>query len=222
MTIKLHVFPLSPRAFKVMWAANHLGISFEPVLVDFSKNAHRTPEFTGINPNMRMPVLEDGDYVLWESNAILQYLAAQRPESGLLPEETKSRMQIVKWQFWDSAHWDPACAIFAFENHVKKLFGRGEPSERPFYYPPSREYLESLLSRGSPHDFERNLASLAQRAHPIWQLLSSLDRVRPDPVAGIRDMLSVTSAVGARRGDRETGEHDTSRGAGGQLPRKGH
>src|SRR3954452_22129841 len=129
MTIKLHVFPLSPRAFKVMWAANHLGISFEPMLVDFLKGAHRTPEFTGINPNMRMPVLEDGDYVLWESNAILQYLAAQRPESGLLPEETKSRMQIVKWQFWDSAHWDPACAIFAFENHVKKLFGRGDPSE---------------------------------------------------------------------------------------------
>jgi glutathione S-transferase len=129
MTIKLHVFPLSPRAFKVMWAANHLGISFEPVLVDFSKGAHRTPEFTGINPNMRMPVLEDGDYVLWESNAILQYLAALKPDPGLLPGHTKARMQVVKWQFWDSAHWDPACAIFAFENHVKKLFGRGEPSE---------------------------------------------------------------------------------------------
>jgi glutathione S-transferase len=33
----------------------------------------------------------------------------------------------VKWQFWDSAHWDPACAIFAFENYVKQLFQRGEP-----------------------------------------------------------------------------------------------
>jgi glutathione S-transferase len=128
MTIKLHVFPLSPRAFKVMWAANHLGIVFEPVPVDFSKGAHRTPDFVGLNPNMRMPVLEDDGYALWESNAILQYLAASKPDSGLLPNDTKTRMQIVKWQFWDSAHWDPACAIFAFENYVKKLFQRGEPS----------------------------------------------------------------------------------------------
>jgi glutathione S-transferase len=111
-----------------MWAANHLGIGFEPVLVDFSKGTHRTPDFTELNPNMRMPVLEDGNFCLWESNAILQYLASLKPESGLLPDKTKARLQIVKWQFWDSAHWDPACAIFAFENYVKKLFGRGEPS----------------------------------------------------------------------------------------------
>jgi glutathione S-transferase len=129
MTLKLHVFPLSPRAFKVMWAADHLGLAYEPVLVDFSKGDHRTPDFAGLNPNMRMPVLEDGSYVLWESNAILQYLAALNPTAGLLPEDAKARSQIVKWQFWDSAHWDPACAIFAFENYVKKLFGRGEPSD---------------------------------------------------------------------------------------------
>jgi len=126
MTIKLHVFPLSPRAFKVMWCANHLGIGFEPVMVDFAKGTHRTPEFSGLNPNMRMPVLQEGDFCLWESNAIVQYLASLKP--GLLPEDLKCRLTAVKWQFWDSAHWDPACAIFAFENYVKKLFGRGEAS----------------------------------------------------------------------------------------------
>jgi glutathione S-transferase len=128
MTIKLHVFPLSPRAFKVIWAATHLGVAYEPVLVDFSKGATRAPEFVALNPNMRMPVLEEDDFVLWESNAIVQYLAAKNTAAGLLPEEAKVRASIVKWQFWDSAHWDPACAIFAFENYVKKLFGRGEPS----------------------------------------------------------------------------------------------
>jgi glutathione S-transferase len=112
-----------------MWAANHLGIAFEPVLVDFSKGGTRTPEFTALNPNMRMPVLEDGDFVLWESNAIVQYLASLKPEAGLVPDNTKAKLAVEKWQFWDSAHWDPACAIFAFENYVKKLFGRGEPSE---------------------------------------------------------------------------------------------
>ena len=129
MTLKLHVFPLSPRAFKVMWAANHLAIPFEPVLVDFSKGGQRSAEFAALNPNMQMPVLEDDGFVLWESNAIVQYLASLKPDAGLLPEETRARLSIVKWQFWDSAHWDAACAVFAFENYVKKLFGRGEPSE---------------------------------------------------------------------------------------------
>ena len=127
--IKLHVFPPSPRAFKVLWTANHLGIDYETVLIDFSKSTHKTPAFANLNPNMRMPVLEVGSYVLWESNAIIQYLASLNPSAGLLPEETKARLSIVKWQFWDCAHWDPACAVFAFENYVKKLFGMGEPSD---------------------------------------------------------------------------------------------
>jgi glutathione S-transferase len=79
-----------------------------------------------LNPNQRMPVLEDGDFALWESNAIVQYLASLRPESGYLPDDPKQRAQVLKWQFWESSHWDPACAVFMFERVVKKLFGRGE------------------------------------------------------------------------------------------------
>src|ERR1041385_2694992 len=96
MTIKLHVFPLSPRAFKVLFAANQLGIDYQMVFVDFGKQAQKTPGFTALNPNQRMPVLEDDGYVLWESNAIVQYLASLRPESGLLPTDLKARMTAVK------------------------------------------------------------------------------------------------------------------------------
>jgi glutathione S-transferase len=127
MTMKLHVFPLSPRAFKVLFAANQLGFDYEMVFVDFAKQAQRSPSHTALNPNQRMPVLDHDGYVLWESNAIVQYLAALKPESGMLPADLKARMQAVKWQFWESAHWDPAAAVFMFENVVKALFGRGEP-----------------------------------------------------------------------------------------------
>jgi len=106
MTIKLHVFPLSPRAFKVLFAANQLGIDYQMVFVDFGKQAQKTPGFTALNPNQRMPVLEDDGYVLWESNAIVQYLASLRPESGLLPTDLKARMTAVKWQFWETSHFD--------------------------------------------------------------------------------------------------------------------
>ena len=119
MTIELFVFPPSPRAFKVMAVANHLGLDWTLRMVDFSKGDHQTPEYAALNPNRRMPTLRDGDFVLWESNAIAQYLAQKKPESGLFPSDERKRLDITRWQFWDLAHWDPACAVFANEYVVK-------------------------------------------------------------------------------------------------------
>lgn len=127
MTLKIYAFPLSPRSFKVVWAANHLQLPFEFKLVDFTKNAQNDPAFIALNPNGRAPAIDDNGYVLWELNAILEYFASLKPETGLLPQETKARLQVTKWLYWESAHWDPACAVFAFERVVKKLFQRGEP-----------------------------------------------------------------------------------------------
>jgi len=128
MTIELYVFPPSPRAFKVMVVANHLGLDYTLQMVDFRKQDQRTPEYAALNPNMRMPTLKEGDYVLWESNAITQYLALKRPESGLLPKDERGRLDVTRWQFWDLAHWDPACAVFAFEYVAKRIvLGINEP-----------------------------------------------------------------------------------------------
>ncbi|HEY2069341.1 MAG TPA: glutathione S-transferase family protein [Rhizomicrobium sp.] len=131
MTLTLHVFPPSPRAFKVLFTANHLGIPYEMKVINLAAGEQRTEEFAALNVNQRMPVLEEDGYKLWESNAIVEYLCARKPESGVLPQELKARLQIVKWMYWESAHWDPAIAIFMFERVVKKMFGRGEeiPSE---------------------------------------------------------------------------------------------
>jgi glutathione S-transferase len=131
MTLKIHAFPLSPRSFKVLWTANHLGLDYTLELVDFSKGAQRAPEYLALNPNGRAPVIEHDAFVLWESDAILEYFVALKPQSRLLPEEARARAAITKWLFWESAHWDPACVPFAVERVVKKLFGRGteDPAE---------------------------------------------------------------------------------------------
>jgi glutathione S-transferase len=121
MTIELYVFPPSPRAFKVMAVANHLGMDWTPRPIDLVKGEQKSPEFASLNPNMRMPVMKDGDYVLWESNAIQQYLALRKPERGLFPSDERKRLDVTRWQFWDLAHWDPACAIYLFENFVKAI-----------------------------------------------------------------------------------------------------
>ncbi|HLY54416.1 MAG TPA: glutathione S-transferase family protein [Stellaceae bacterium] len=125
MSLELYVFPPSPRAFKALAVANHLGIEYRLKPVNLFAGEHRTPEYAALNPNMKMPVLKDGDFVLWESNAIIQYLALKRPESGLLPLEDPARLDVTRWQFWDLAHWDPACATFIFENLVKGLVTPG-------------------------------------------------------------------------------------------------
>jgi glutathione S-transferase len=125
MSIELYVFPPSPRAFKVIAAANHLGLDYKLHLVDLRKGEQKSPQYAALNPNMRMPTLRDGDFVLWESNAILQYLACKRPQSGLLPADERARLDVISWQFWDSSHWDPACSVFAFEYLVKGLLGIG-------------------------------------------------------------------------------------------------
>ncbi len=130
MTIELYAFPPSPRAFKVMALANHLGLDWTLRPIDLVKGEQRAPEYAALNPNMRMPTLKDGDFVLWESGAILQYLAGKKPESGLLPTDETGRLNVTRWQFWDMSHWDPACAIFLFENVVKAVVLKsGEPDQ---------------------------------------------------------------------------------------------
>jgi glutathione S-transferase len=125
MSLKLHVFPPSPRAFKVIALANYLRLDYELCVVDFAKGTHKTPEFTRLNPNQRMPVIEDDGFVLWEANAILQYLAAKRPESGVFPADPLKRALVTQWQCWDLAHWEQACALVIFERLVKPVFGLG-------------------------------------------------------------------------------------------------
>ncbi|MGH6847895.1 MAG: glutathione S-transferase family protein [Methylocella sp.] len=128
MTIELYVFPPSPRAFKVMAVANHLGLDWTLRFIDPTKDDLKTPQYAALNPNMRMPTLKDGDYVLWESNAIGQYLASKRPESGLMPKDERGRLDVTRWQFWDLAHWDSACETLVFEYFVKPfIIKAGEP-----------------------------------------------------------------------------------------------
>src|SRR5579864_9011235 len=125
--MKLYVLPPSPRAFKVIALKNQLGIDCEMQIVDLSKGDQLRPEYIAMNPNKRMPVLEDDGFVLWESNAIVEYLASKAQDA--LPRAPRERLALTKWLYWDSNHWDPACAIFVFERLVKPFFGLGETSE---------------------------------------------------------------------------------------------
>jgi glutathione S-transferase len=127
MPLKLYVFPPSPRSFKVLALASFLSLEHETCVVDLGKGEQRRPDYAGINPNRKVPVLEENGFRLWEANAILQYLAGKCPDSGLLPQDPGRRAQVVQWQFWDLAHWEPALAPVLLERCIKPLLGLGEP-----------------------------------------------------------------------------------------------
>ena len=125
--MQLYVFPPSPNSLRCQAVANQLGIELELVPVDLPGGAHMKDEFIALNPNHKIPTLVDDDFVLWESSAIMVYLAHQRPGTDLIPEDVKERARTVQWTFWNTAHWGPTCGIFTFENLVKKMLGMGEP-----------------------------------------------------------------------------------------------
>lgn len=125
--MKLHLFPAG-RAFGVLALKAHLRLDCEVQLVDFRRGEQRTREYGALNPNRKMPTLEDNGFVLWESNAILFYMAAQRPESGLWPTELQAQADVMRWLAWESAHWDAeSCGMVSFEKASKAVLGLGKP-----------------------------------------------------------------------------------------------
>ncbi|HEY8432099.1 MAG TPA: glutathione S-transferase N-terminal domain-containing protein, partial [Sandaracinaceae bacterium] len=91
--MKLYDFPFSPNCRKVRAVAYELGIPLEYVHVDLFAGAQHRPEILAKNPNGRVPILEDGDLVLWESTAIIRYLAHG---SFLVPSSRREADDMVQ------------------------------------------------------------------------------------------------------------------------------
>ena len=122
--MKLYDFAFSPNCRKVRAVAYELAIPLEIQHVDLLRGGSRTPAHLRKNPNGRVPVLEDDGLVLWESTAIIRYLARG---SALLPDAPRVLVEIDRWISWQLAHLAPAMSKVAFENIVKRLTKRGEP-----------------------------------------------------------------------------------------------
>jgi glutathione S-transferase len=127
--MKLYGFPPSPNTWQVRAVANYLNVPLEFEVVDLTKGGSRTPDFLAINPTGRTPTLVDGDFKLWETLAIMQYIAGKKP-NALWPNDTKIRADITRWQSWTLAHWTrDACVPLLFERFVKQFLNMGQPDQ---------------------------------------------------------------------------------------------
>src|SRR5262249_24383473 len=119
--------PPSPNTWKVRAVASHLGLPLDLQVIEVGKGDNRTPAYLALNPTGRTPTLVDGNIVLWESNAILQYLGDRKPNT-LWPKEPQARTDISRWQCWQLVHWvRDACDPLVFERLVKRFFNWGPP-----------------------------------------------------------------------------------------------
>jgi len=98
--IRLHYYP-STAAMVPHILLEEIGVPYEHVLVDRTTGAHRAPEYLRLNPNGSIPVVTDGDLVLYETAAIALYLCEQHPEAGLMPPSGDARRaHFYKWLMW--------------------------------------------------------------------------------------------------------------------------
>lgn len=87
---------------KVRWTADLIGLDYETEVWGLPDRDPRVPEFMALNPNAQVPVIVDDGFVLWESNAIMRYLAESR-RSGLWPVSPKERGLVDQWLTWQVA-----------------------------------------------------------------------------------------------------------------------
>lgn len=98
--MQLHYFPGNASMTPHM-LLEELGVPYQRVLVDRTKNAQNSPEYLALNPNGKIPVLVDGDLVLYETAAILLHLVDTHPQAGLAPAVgTRERAVFYKWLLW--------------------------------------------------------------------------------------------------------------------------
>ena len=113
MALKIYGVALS-RAYRTLWVAEELGLSYELVETTFTSGVH-TPEYLTINPNGRIPTIDEDGFILWESLAINLYLA--KKHGTLYPTDLEGEARAWQWSFWGTAEVERP-AITALFNRV--------------------------------------------------------------------------------------------------------
>lgn len=125
----LYHHPYSSNARRVAMAADHLGIKLDSTEVNLMSPDDRR-RLAEINPNVKIPVLVVDGVAVWESCAIMQFLADSTPDQDVYPRELVARACVNKWMFWACQHFSPAIGVIVWENVWKKMVEGSDPDPR--------------------------------------------------------------------------------------------
>src|SRR5437588_4738173 len=107
------------RAFRVLWIANELGLAYEHVAVEIGPAGARKPEYLALNPNGRLPAIDDDGFVLWESLAITRYLEKKHSLGRLYPAILEGEAKAWQWSLWAVQEVDRGVNIWSL--HAVRL-----------------------------------------------------------------------------------------------------
>lgn len=126
-TLKVYGRTSSINVRKVLWLCTELGVPVEQEPWGCGVRSTQQAEFLAMNPNGLVPVLRDGDFVLWESNTICRYLAARQGRIDLLPAQGQARARVEQWMDWQATELNTAWR-HAFMGLVRKSPAFADPA----------------------------------------------------------------------------------------------
>ena len=111
---------------KVLWACAEFEIAFEREDWGSGFKATDSTEFLALNPNAMVPVIQDGDFTLWESNSIIRYLASRYGATAFYPGEAQARARIDQWIDWQASDLNRSWS-YAFMSLVRHSPAHQDP-----------------------------------------------------------------------------------------------
>ena len=137
---------------KVVWCADELGLRYERIDAGRDFGLVDTPEYRARNPNGLVPVIEDDGFVLWESNAIVRYLAARHGEGTLWPTDISMRADADRWMDWQATSFNPAIGP-AFWQLIRTAPGKRDVAVIEAARDGGEQQLALLDAHLATHDF---------------------------------------------------------------------
>ena len=146
MSMILYDWKNSYNSRKIRAVAFECDQNIDAQSIDIMAGETRTPKYLAMNPNGKVPVLKDEDFCLWESNAIMCYVASKNASSKLLPTNPSERARVDQWLFWQTAHLSPSIGKISFEKIWKAKLGMGQedPKAIEAAMPEVERYLKVL------------------------------------------------------------------------------
>jgi glutathione S-transferase len=170
--LKIYGVPLS-RAYRALWMANELGLDYENVPINFADGSAKTPEYLAVNPNGRIPAIDDNGFKLWESMAINLYLA-KKHGSVLLPKAMEGEAETIQWSFWVMTEVEkPALTVLLHR----------------FFLPKNKR--DSKLADEAEHQLQKPLSVLDQRLATTGYLIGETFTVADLNVASVLSWVRI-------------------------------
>src|ERR1700730_83875 len=138
-------------AFRVLWVAKDLGLPYEHIPIEIGQAGAHKPEYLAINPNGRLPAIDDEGFALWESLAITLYLAKKHSAGRLYPATLQAEATAWQWSLWSVQEVDRGVNIWSL--HAVRLPAEPRVSARRL---PAGRHLHHRLSQRCGSDQPRN------------------------------------------------------------------